>query len=100
MTPSPAGPWTPDQKLRRDATDEDMLGRVVWLNNNGYTDRSEAMAAREFAAAVVAERDRLAREAGEPVARFPEKIRSHDDLPEAAWAKRKEIWLENNLFHR
>jgi hypothetical protein len=68
MTPSPAGPpWTPDQKLRHDATDEDMLGRVVWLNNNGYTDRSEAMAAREFAAAVVAERDRLAREAGEPV---------------------------------
>ena len=29
---------------------------------------------------------------------LPEHVQSHEDLPEAAWAKREEIWMCRNLF--
>jgi hypothetical protein len=62
--PDLPNPWTPDQPLRADATDADMIERRKWI----VQDRTEmwrrasplGTVAREFAEALVAEeRDRL-----------------------------------------
>ena len=57
-TPMTPPPWTPDQKLRHDATDGQIVDRMLALPVSGRLVR-QILVARELAAACVAEERRV-----------------------------------------
>ena len=53
MTETPK-PWTADQKLRADATDEQIFARWKWHMNESSSPSASVATAREFASSCVA----------------------------------------------